>query len=313
MEIPVFLFTGFLEAGKTKFIQETLEDKRFNDGARILLILCEEGIEEYNPELFASPNVFVETIDEPEQLTEKTLKYYQTKHNVKKVMIEYNGMWMHSVLYDAMPKNWIIYQEFMFADYNTFLNYNANMRSLMVDKLQACELVVINRSPEEFDVMPYHKIVRGINRSCEIAYERKDGQVKYDDIEDPLPFDINADIIEINDRDYAYWYRDLSENPGNYENKKVRFTGIVAKDGKMPRDCIVIGRHVMTCCAADIAYAGLLCHCIDNSKYNTRDWLKITASIEFKYSPIYRQKGPILTALCIEPGIKPDPDVATFN
>ena len=108
MEIPVFLFTGFLEAGKTKFIQETLEDKRFNDGARILLILCEEGIEEYNPELFASPNVFVETVDEPEQLTEKTLKYYQTKHNVKKVMIEYNGMWMHSVLYDAMPKNWII-------------------------------------------------------------------------------------------------------------------------------------------------------------------------------------------------------------
>ena len=47
MEIPVYIFTGFLEAGKTKFIQETLEDARFNDGERTLLLLCEEGIEEF--------------------------------------------------------------------------------------------------------------------------------------------------------------------------------------------------------------------------------------------------------------------------
>ena len=54
-QIPVYLFTGFLEAGKTKFIQETLEDKRFNSGERMLLLVCEEGIEEYEPEEFASP------------------------------------------------------------------------------------------------------------------------------------------------------------------------------------------------------------------------------------------------------------------
>ena len=46
MEIPVYLFTGFLEAGKTRFIQETLEDERFNAGERTLLLLCEEGVEE---------------------------------------------------------------------------------------------------------------------------------------------------------------------------------------------------------------------------------------------------------------------------
>ena len=47
MNIPVYLFTGFLESGKTKFIQETLEDERFNDGTPTLLLLCEEGIEEF--------------------------------------------------------------------------------------------------------------------------------------------------------------------------------------------------------------------------------------------------------------------------
>ena len=46
-DVPVFLFTGFLEAGKTKFIQETLEDARFNNGEQTLLLLCEEGEEEY--------------------------------------------------------------------------------------------------------------------------------------------------------------------------------------------------------------------------------------------------------------------------
>ena len=49
-QIPVYLFTGFLEGGKTKFIQETLEDGRFNKGEPTLLLVCEEGIEEYAPE-----------------------------------------------------------------------------------------------------------------------------------------------------------------------------------------------------------------------------------------------------------------------
>ena len=39
-EVPVYLFTGFLESGKTTFIQETLEDTRFNNGDMTLLLLC---------------------------------------------------------------------------------------------------------------------------------------------------------------------------------------------------------------------------------------------------------------------------------
>lgn len=313
MEIPVYLFTGFLEAGKTKFIQETLEDERFNDGQRTLLILCEEGIEEYEPSTFSASNVFVEVIDEPEKLTAKTLSYFEKKHNVKRTIIEYNGMWLSEILYNAMPKNWIIYQEFMFADFTTFINYNANMRSLMYDKLKSCELLVINRTPFEFDMMPIHKIVRGANRGCDIAYEHIDGTVDYDTIEDPLPFDVNADIIEIADRDYAYFYRDLAESPDTYDGKKVRFTGIVAKNPKLPPDSVVVGRHVMTCCVDDITYAGLLLMCENANQLNTRDWVEITASVEMKYTPVYATKGPVLTAISIEPADRPEPEVASFD
>lgn len=313
MEIPVYLFTGFLEAGKTKFIQETLEDERFNDGQRTLLILCEEGIEEYEPSTFSSSNVFVEVLDEPEKLNAKTLSYLQSKHNVRRVMVEYNGMWLLDVLYQALPKNWVVYQEFMFADFTTFLNYNANMRSLMYDKLKSCELLVVNRTPYEFDMVPIHKIVRGANRGCDIAYEHEDSSVTYDNIEDPLPYDVNADIIEIADRDYAYWYRDLAENPDTYDGKKVRFTGIVAKNPKLPKKSVVAGRHVMTCCVDDIAYAGLLLMYEDADKLNTRDWIEVTASVEMKYTPVYATKGPVLTAISVEPTDKPDPEVASFD
>ena len=47
-DMPVYLFTGFLESGKTSFIDETLADKRFNNGQRTLLLVCEEGEAEYD-------------------------------------------------------------------------------------------------------------------------------------------------------------------------------------------------------------------------------------------------------------------------
>ena len=46
METAVYLFTGFLEGGKTHIIQESMADERFNTGEKTLIILCEEGIEE---------------------------------------------------------------------------------------------------------------------------------------------------------------------------------------------------------------------------------------------------------------------------
>lgn len=164
MEIPVYLFTGFLEAGKTRFIQETLEDARFNAGERTLLLLCEEGEEEYAPDTFAGSNVFIETIEAESGLAATRLAALQKKHRATRVLVEYNGMWMLDSLYQHMPEEWSIYQEFLFVDARTFLAYNANMRSLVVDKLKSCELVVFNRTSEETDQLMFHKIVRATSR-----------------------------------------------------------------------------------------------------------------------------------------------------
>ena len=72
-EISVFLFLGFLESGKTKFIQETLEDKRMDSGERTLLLVCEEGEEEYNPDAFNVRYVTKVTLESADELTMENL------------------------------------------------------------------------------------------------------------------------------------------------------------------------------------------------------------------------------------------------
>lgn len=310
--IPVYLFTGFLEGGKTHIIQESMCDERFNTGEKTLIILCEEGVEELDPTLFSGKNVYLATIDDIGDLTPEGLDACRNGHKIDRVIIEYNGMWMLKNLYENLPKDWFIFQNMMFADANTFFTYNANMRSLMVDKLLDCEMIVLNRTPENIDKEEVHKIVRGISRRASITYDYPDGHVEYDEIEDPLPFDINAPVIEIDENDYAVWYRDLSEEMEKYHGKTVKFKGIIARDIKLGKDAIIIGRHVMTCCVEDIAYNGLVCKFENAVPYKTRDWLTVTGKIKIEKNKLYGRPGPVLYATSAAYTSKPEKEVATF-
>lgn len=312
MDIPVYLFTGFLESGKTKFIQETLEDKRFNNGEKTLLLLCEEGELEYNPTKFSGGNVFIEVIDNEEQLKSDYLEKLRRTYKAERVIVEYNGMWLLKNLFENLPKKWVIAQEFMFADANTFVNYNANMRSLVVDKLTTCEIVIFNRFTDAVDKMALHKIVRGISRKANIAYERASGDVEFDNIEDPLPFDVNASVIEIEDIDYALWYRDMTEELDKYAGKRIKFKGMVAKHVSLPEGCFVIGRPVMTCCADDIQFAGLVCNYNNSASLKNKQWVKIEATLSVQNHKLYGRRGPVLTVSSVALTDAPEPEVATF-
>lgn len=312
VELPVYLFTGFLEAGKTKFIQETLEDSRFHKGERTLLVLCEEGVEEYAPEQFCAPNVFLRTVEDEADFTAENLSAMQRDVNPERILIEYNGMWLLDTLYSNMPEGWIVAQEFLFCDATTFLTYNANMRQLMVDKIKSAELVVLNRYRADMDRMAMHKVIRGISRRCDIAYEYADGKVEYDDIEDPLPFDIEAPVVNIEDRDYAIWYRDMSEEPKKYNGKTVRFKGRCLVRKNVPKGSFIIGRHIMTCCVEDIQFAGIICNWDKADTVRDDEWVILTATLENKFHRAYGRKGPVLTVQSMEETEKPEEAVATF-
>lgn len=312
-DVPVYLFTGFLEGGKTKFIQETLEDRRFCNGEKTLLLVCEEGEEEYAPEQFASDTVQIRVVEDQDSLTRENLEKWLAETRAERVVVEYNGMWMLDVLYNAMPEGWMVYQEFMFADSATFLSYNSNMRQLVYDKLKSAELVVFNRFDEKtMDKMAFHKIVRGASRRADIAYEGKNGKVVYDDIEDPLPYDLNAPIVEIGDEDFALFYRDMADEPKKYEGKTVCFKCRCLVRKKLPANCFVVGRHVMTCCVEDIQFAALVCQWDKANTVKDDSWMILTAKVEFKFHRAYNRRGPVLSYISAESCEAPEQPVATF-
>ena len=312
MNIPVYLFTGFLEAGKTSFIIETMKDPSFLDpNKKYLVITCEEGMEEYDPEALGE-NVFFASFDSADMITPDRLSAMQKRAKADLVVVEYNGMWQIDKFYNSLPEGWLVYQEILVMDATTALTYNANMRQLVVDKLTSAEMVVFNRVKPEYDKMELHKLVRGISRRASICYEDMNGEIEFDSFEDPLPFDINAPVINIRDVDFAIFYRDMSEEFEKYNGKTVRFKGIVALDKSLPAGNFAIGRHIMTCCADDIAYRGVVAKGTGILALKTRDWVIVEGVLKEEYSKLYRAKGPVLTVTHIERAEKPEEEVATF-
>lgn len=312
MKLPVYIFTGFLEGGKTSIIQESLNDEKFNSGEKTLVLLCEEGEVELDPSAFWGKNVYIHTVEDKEWLTRENLEELVKGRRIDRIIVEYNGMWDMQTLYNSFPSNWAIYQNMMFADANTFINYNNNMRQLTVDKLRDCEMIVLNRTPDDIDKQEIHKIIRGITRRAAIVYDYPDSHIEYDEIEDPLPFDIEAPVIEIGDGDYAVWYRDLSENMNAYDGKTVKFKGLVADDNRLPSNSVVIGRPIMTCCVDDIQYGGLISIFKTNITPKNEEWVTVKGTIKIEKHKLYRTQGPVLYVESTEFAVAPKQVVATF-
>ena len=312
VQIPVYAFTGFLDSGKTKFIQETLEDPRFNAGERTLLLVFEEGEEEYDFSTYPHQDVFLEVLDQ-QTVTTKQLQALAKKCKAQRIVAELNGMQQVGDLYSRFPENWVVAQEVMFADSTTFMTYNANMRNLVMDKLVGAQMVVFNRLEKGADTMPFHKIARAASRRIDILYDYTDGTTEFDDVEDPLPFDINAPVIDVKDEDYALWYRDVTEEPQKYHGKTVRFKAQVAMLRREKNGMFAPGRFVMTCCVDDIQFCGIPCQYADAGKLESRSWVMVEAKISAERHYLYQgELGPVLTAIRVESAAPAVEEVTTF-
>ncbi len=322
-QIPVYLFVGQLESGKTKFIQETMEDPQFDSGDKTLLLVCEEGEEEYDPDRFAFGGVHVAQLEDKSELTRENLTALEQKSGCGRVIIEYNGMWLVQDLYDALPDNWLIYQCLATADGTTLKTYAGDnaMRGLLLDKLRGSELLVVNRAEhlnDDESRQLVHKLVRQASRRCDIAYEFADGSVAYDDIPDPLPFDVNAEVIDIPAEFFGVWYMDCMDDPQKYDGKTVQFLAQVCQTPRAGKNSFVPGRFAMTCCIQDIQFVGFPCKYDGYKALEQRSWITLTAKVNVKYHPIYQGQtpgasGPVLTALAVEPADAPRDDVVMFS
>lgn len=314
-EIPVYFFTGFMDSGKTTLIQETLFENGFaEDDDRILIIACEEGDVEYDTEKLKTINASVATIDTEAEFNTEHLQEIADQYRPDVVFVEYNGTWGVGEVYEMeLPKNWVIVQSLATVDATTFEMYMANMRSMMMEQFFQAEVVIFNRCDDNTPKSKFRGNIKAVNRPAQIVYERADGTI--DDREEELPFDINADVIEISDADYALWFMDCMENPKKYDGKKVHFLGLVynPKDGKLKRGVIVPGRFAMTCCVEDITFLGMMCKTGMENTPEHRSWIDLTARIKVEFAREYKGKGPILYPIEMKPAEKPQDELVYFS
>lgn len=311
MNTPVYIITGFLESGKTKFISEMLADDGFSEGERTLLLCCEEGEEEYDSKLLHRTNTVLEPLDEPEDL--KKLVELDEKYRPERVIIEYNSTWLLQALYSAKkPENWDLAQIITLVDSTTFEIYLKNMRSFMADGLTEADLVIFNRCTEETTKSPYRRTVLAMNNTARIFFENTDGSMDDGVSDEDLPYDVSAKIIEISDTQFGVFYLDAMEHPDRYDGKTIHVKGRAFRMNGMPKGCFVFGRHAMTCCVDDIGGIGYLCK-VDGELPKKDAWIMLTAKVEASFSPIHNRDAIILIAQTINPAKPPEEELVYFN
>lgn len=313
MEIPVYLFSGFMDSGKTSLIKETLIEENFGEGAKTLLIACEDGEVEYDEAELAKVNTKLVMIEEEEEFTESKLKELDLQYKPDQVFIEYNGTWeMATLLEMNLPKGWVLVQSLATVDATTFEMYLANMRAMIMEQIFQADVIIINRCDDNTPKGKFRRAIKVINRKAQIAYERADGTVDNGEMEE-LPYDLNQDIIDITDMDYGIWYMDALDDPRKYEGKKVRFLALVYRPEKLKKGVFVPGRFAMTCCADDITFVGFKCKYENASDIPHKSWITITAEIHNEFAMEYKGKGPVLYAVDVQPAEKPEDELIYFN
>lgn len=311
-DVMVYLMTGFLDSGKTQFLHFTLTQDYFQIQGTTLLILCEEGEEEYDPQEMAKYRVQIERVQSREELTEEWLEKMNKKYRPERVVVEYNGMWKVSDFENMkLPEGWGIEQKLTTVDASTFQMYLTNLKPLFVEMVRNSEMVLFNRCTDIKSLAGYRRSVKVVSPQAEVIFEDENGEIE-NIFEDEVPYDLNASVIEIRREDYGIWYVDVMDNPDRYKGKTVEFTAKVLKPRSFPSKVFMPGRTAMTCCADDTQFLGYICKSAYAPKLKAGQWVKIRAKIGFQHVSVYRGIGPVLQAEHIE-SAEPIEELVYFN
>ena len=308
---PVYVINGFLESGKTEFINFTLGQPYFQAKGTTLLLLCEEGENEYDEALLKRSRTIVELVEAESDFTPSHLMELEKKHKPERIIIEYNGMWNYKNA--KLPWHWKIEQQITIIDASTFPMYYTNMRSLLAEMIRNSEMIIFNRCDNVREELgSYKRNIKAVNPSADIIFEDANGEIN-EIFEEDLPYDLDQEIIELDNMGYGIWYLDAMDHLERYIGKKMQFVAMVLKPTGFPDDYFVPGRMAMTCCADDMAFLGYACEFAGAGSLKQREWVKVTAVVAKEYWEDYKGEGPILHAVSVEKTKAPKEEIISFS
>lgn len=307
---PVYMINGFLESGKTEFITFTLQQPYFKTQGKTLLIVCEEGENEYEEAVLKKNGTVLEMIEEEEEFTPQHLIELEKKHKPERIIIEYNGMWNYKNM--KLPWYWKIEQQITIIDGSTFPMYYTNMRSLLAEMVKESEMIIFNRCDNVSDLNSYKRNIKAVNPSADVIFEDANGEID-EILEEDLPYDLKQDTLVLDNNGYGIWYLDCMDHLERYIGKTVEFTGMVLKPDGMKKGYFVPGRMAMTCCAEDMAFLGYACEFPGAEALKQKEWVKVKAKVSKEYWADYKGEGPMLHAILVEKTKAPKDPVISFN
>jgi len=295
--LPIFVINGFLEAGKTQFMKFTMQQEYFQTEGNTLLIVCEEGEEEYDKELLESTHTTVKYIDDISDFTKEKMIEFTKEVDPERILIEWNGLWEQDKI--QIPDIWYVNQMITIYDTSTLDLYikNKDLKAYMGKMLKDSELVICNRADDidEEILSTYYLQIKAMAPNAEIIFEGEEGEIT-GDFSINLPYNLDDPKLIIKPEEYGIFYVDAMDRTEKYDGKEVEFVAQVVRPDGIGDDILIPGRRAMTCCEADIQFLGFVCHYKGAKNFKNKDWVKVKGKIKYEMSPQYRAKGPVIYA-----------------
>ncbi|BCJ96048.1 permease [Anaerocolumna cellulosilytica] len=173
MAVNIDVITGFLEAGKTTFIKELLQSDTLEEYENPLLLLCEEGMIEYEMELLEKSNTRIHIIESYEELNEELFTTLEREYNPDYIIVEYNGTWEITDFFSKRkPGHYNIRNVIFISDGTTFQSYLSNMTTLIQPHILNSNFVIFNRIEhlDQKEKAKLKRVVHNINKNTGVYF-----------------------------------------------------------------------------------------------------------------------------------------------
>lgn len=290
----IYIFNGFLDSGKTSFINDTIYNTDFCYREKTVIVVSEEGEEAFDAKQLRRYDCYVEYVEMEEDLDEDFFNGLKKKYHPTQVFIELNGMYDTQKVIDVdKPKGWEVVQIITTINSKTFTLYVNNMRSLVYSQVVNSDMVILNRMDETMKKSFYRNTLKSINGNIQIMYENEDGSMNETEDEE-LPYDIESDYLDVLDHDFGIFCYDTLDHPERYDKKTIKIRGIYLGQDQFINNGFVLGRQAMVCCEQDTKTIGLICVHQSCDQLIPGEWIEVEGQLNMRFDEEYDSNIDVL-------------------